>query len=432
MNLLHLSNADIAGGAAAATYQLHTLLRGSGHRSVMAVRQKHSSDPDVIPLGVRPMRTYRWAERYERIQARLSGGYGVASLPFCPFNRNLAPVPNWDSVLQAMPRPDVLFLHWTTNLLTVADIRRLAERVTCPIVWILLDMEPMTGGCHYPGTCTRFHDECRDCPQLQVNGRRDWARRTWQEKYRLLTGMPITFLAPSKWLRHRLANSGLFREHRIVEIPLPMNERMSPSNRAVARQILGVPAEKKVVLAGCQNLKSPRKGMDRLIAAARVLEAQGRSCAKQSGNNSEVLFLLMGTSGHAISAELPFPSKDTGYIRSDVELSLMYQAADVFACPSLEDAGPMMVSQAMLCGTPVVAFDTGIVPELIVTGENGYVARLGDAEDFAHGLDAMLTNDGSAGRRAAESAARHHDQRLIVDGYRGLLDELKRRASQTL
>ena len=103
-----------------------------------------------------------------------------------------------------------------------------------------------------------------------------------------------------------------------------------------------------------------------------------------------------------------------GYVHSEIELVLSYQAADVFACPSMQDAGPMMVSQAMLCGTPVIAFDMGIVPELITSGENGYVARLGDAEDFARGLKTMLADDGSAGLRAAEVASWYHDPQRIA------------------
>ena len=77
MNLLHLSYADIARGAAQATYQLHTLLRESGHRSVLAVRRKDSSDLDVVQVGARSLRTCSWPERIERARVplvrRLSG-----------------------------------------------------------------------------------------------------------------------------------------------------------------------------------------------------------------------------------------------------------------------------------------------------------------------------------------------------------------------
>jgi glycosyltransferase involved in cell wall biosynthesis len=420
MNLLHLSNSDITGGAAQASYQIHTLLRDAGHKSVMAVRRKDSSDIDVVPVGSRSWFNCRLAEGTERLQARLSGGYRTTPLPLHYFNRNLAPIPDFDAALKAMPNPDVLFMHWITNMMTVADIRRLAKRVTCPIVWVLLDMEPMTGGCHYSGTCTRFKTECRDCPQLQTGGGPDWAGRTWHEKWKLLTDLPITFLAPTQWIGNRLSESKLLGGHPVTHIPLPMNSRLRPLEKSIAREILGAPPDKKIILVGSHDLKDPRKGMDRLVTAAKLLR-------KQDASDEKVLFWMMGVDGHQLANALPFPSHNAGYVSHEIELSLMYQAADVFACPSLEDAGPMMVSQAMLCGTPVVAFDTGIAPELIIPDDNGYIARLGDAEDFARGLERMLTHDGSAGKHAAEAASRHHDPRHIATLYNDLLTSLSRR-----
>ncbi len=425
MNLLHLSNSDITGGAAQASYQIHALLRAAGHRSVMAVRRKDSSDPDVVPVGARSWLNCSSAEGAERLRARLSGGYRTTPLPLHYFNRNLAPIPDFDDALKAMPHPDVLFLHWITNMMTVADIRRLAKRVTCPIVWVLLDMEPMTGGCHYSGSCTRFKTECRDCPQLQTGGGSDWAGRTWHDKWKLLTDLPITFLAPTQWIGSRLSESKLFGGHPVTHIPLPMNTRLRPLNKTIAREILGASPDKKIILVGCHNLKDPRKGMDRLVTAAKLLRDQGAS-------DEKVVFWLMGVDGHQLANVLPFPSHNAGYVSHEIELTLMYQAADVFACPSLEDAGPMMVSQAMLCGTPVVAFDTGIAPELIIRDDNGYIARLGNSDDFARGLERMLTHDGSAGERAAEAASRHHDPHLITALYNDLLTGLARRPLETV
>jgi len=423
MNLLHLSTADLHGGAAQATYQIHALLREAGHRSVMAVRRKDSMDPDVVPVGALSLWKCGWPERAERLRTRFAGGHRIQSRPLFTFNRNLAPVPDWEAALEALPKPDVVFLHWINHLMTAADIRRLAERLACPVVWILMDLEPMTGGCHYPGACPRFRDACRDCPQLEAAGRCDWAERTWREKHRQLAGLPITFVAPTRWLAERLAQSGLFRGHAIEQIPLPVNIRMQPLEKAVARKILGLPADRKIVLVGSHNLKDSRKGMEPLVEAAHIL-AQG---AVPSGGRlvrkEDVLFLLAGSNGAELAGRLPFPSQVLGYVRDDIVLSHAYQAADVFACSSLEDAGPMMVSQAMMCGTPVVAFDTGIVPELLVSG-GGFMARLGDAEDFARGLKAMLGDDGSAGRRAAETAARHHDLHRIAQAYGTMLDRL--------
>ncbi len=425
MNLLHFSKADIAGGAAQAAHQLHTLLREAGHKSVMAVRHKVSGDPNVIQLESRTLMNCSWQEKVERGRSRLAGGYGVKPIPYRDFNLNLAPVPNLQTAFEILPHPDVIFLHWITGLLTAADIRRLWQRTSCPLIWVLMDLEPLTGGCHYPGDCIHYRAKCGNCPQLQKGGAQDWAWRTWQEKYRQLKDLPITFVAPTKWVEERLSASSLFKNHHIVHIPLPMKASLRPEDRSIARKVLNLPANKKIVFVGSQNLKDPRKGMDRLVAAANSLAAAEASGLRATIQDN-LLFLIMGNHAQSLAAQIPFPCHDMGYVRSEIELALAYQASDVFASPSLEDAGPMMVSQAMLCGTPVVAFDTGIAKELITTGENGYVATQGDAKDFARGLAMMLSANESAGQNAAAVANHHHSPQSIAHSYATLLTHLTR------
>ena len=71
-------------------------------------------------------------------------------------------------------------------------------------------------------------------------------------------------------------------------------------------------------------------------------------------------------------------------------LSLLYQASDVFVNSSIEDAGPMMVSEALACGTPVVGFDMGVVDNMVINDYNGYKAILKDSVDLANGIYTVL------------------------------------------
>ena len=68
----------------------------------------------------------------------------------------------------------------------------------------------------------------------------------------------------------------------------------------------------------------------------------------------------------------------------------IYNAADLFVIPSLEDNLPNTVMESMACGTPCVGFDTGGIPEMIDHGCNGYVAHHKSAEDFARGIIVLL------------------------------------------
>ena len=103
--------------------------------------------------------------------------------------------------------------------------------------------------------------------------------------------------------------------------------------------------------------------------------------------HDDVLVLVAGN----MDNQLVFAkeAKVLGYLNED-QLIEAYQMADVFVCPSLADAGPLMVKQSCFCGTPVVAFPVGVSAELVENGETGYLAQYGNVDDLAHGIDEIV------------------------------------------
>jgi glycosyltransferase involved in cell wall biosynthesis len=67
-----------------------------------------------------------------------------------------------------------------------------------------------------------------------------------------------------------------------------------------------------------------------------------------------------------------------------------FNAATLFVCPTLEDSGPGILGQAMLCGVPTVAFATGAAIDMIQTGDTGYLAELGNSADLANGIEFIV------------------------------------------
>lgn len=91
--------------------------------------------------------------------------------------------------------------------------------------------------------------------------------------------------------------------------------------------------------------------------------------------------------------EIKFEKIYLDYIHDFRLLSLLYQSASVFVNSSIEDAGPMMVSEALACGTPVVGFEMGVILNMVFNGFNGYKAKLKDSNDLANGIREIIMLD---------------------------------------
>jgi glycosyltransferase involved in cell wall biosynthesis len=79
-----------------------------------------------------------------------------------------------------------------------------------------------------------------------------------------------------------------------------------------------------------------------------------------------------------------------GYISSDRLKSIAYSAADLFIFPTRADNLPLVLQESMACGTPMVSFKIGGVPDLVRPGITGYLAAPEDANDFRNGIVQLL------------------------------------------
>jgi glycosyltransferase involved in cell wall biosynthesis len=88
--------------------------------------------------------------------------------------------------------------------------------------------------------------------------------------------------------------------------------------------------------------------------------------------------------------EFPFKTSFLGTINDDEKLSNCYAAADAFLTTSIEDNLPYTVMESLACGTPVIAFTTGGIPDMVQHQYNGYLAEYRDAESFTDGMEWII------------------------------------------
>jgi glycosyltransferase involved in cell wall biosynthesis len=408
VRITHLSKYDLTGGAAKSAYRLHTGLRLIGHDSRMLVQQKELKDETLIcfqpPLApaTRLRRVFRrYALRNQRrpISSRPGGA------TYFTDDRS----ENGADILGQIPRSDVLNLHWIAGFF---DYRDFFPHVPAglPVVWTLHDMNPFTGGCHYDEGCGRYVEHCGRCPQLASSDDNDLSARIWKRKkmaFASLGAQMLHLVAPSHWLAEEVRRSSLFSCHPITVIPNGLDtERFKPRDRRLAREILGIPLESRVVLFLAESASEKRKGLGLLLEALRGLE-----------NDSDLLFLGVG-SGFT-SDMVTQPSMLTGNIADERILSMIFSAADLFVLPSLEDNLPNTAIEALACGIPTVAFAIGGLPDIVQQGKTGILVPKGDISALMAGIMALLNDpDRRASMAEASRRAAVQEHSLAVQARR--------------
>lgn len=146
----------------------------------------------------------------------------------------------------------------------------------------------------------------------------------------------------------------------------------------------GLPLDKRIILFVSQKVTDKRKGIEYFI------DAIDKLVAKNPQMKDDTAIAILGGHAEDVAEQLPLPTFPIGYINDERKIVAVYNSADVFVLPSLEDNLPNTIMEAMACGVPCVAFKVGGIPEMIDHRRNGYVASVRDAADLAEGIEWVL------------------------------------------
>lgn len=417
MKVVIVNKSDIQGGAARAAYRLHTGLREIGVDSKMLVDNKISDDPNVYgPEGKINKSWSKVRPFIDRIPLKL---YDWQKTPFHPawIGRNIIGH-------ELVKKTDITNLHWIAGgFLSIRGISSLVK-LGKPIVWTLHDMWALTGGCHYSGDCEKYIDSCGACPQLNCDKHNDITRKIWRRKKRAYKDLDLTIVTPSRWLAECAKRSSLLSDLKVEVIPNGLNTNIfKPIEKLAARNILNLSKNKKIILIGAMSPTTDRrKGFKYLKEAINKLENMNVF------NKDELCLVIFGASHSKSVEKFPFEVKFLGRLHDDFSLALSYSAADVFIIPSLQDNLPNTVMESLSCGTPVVAFNIGGMPDLIEHKKNGYLAKEKDPKDLAIGIKWIIVDDERRKKisvNAREKALREYTLKMqterYVDLYKALL-----------
>ena len=446
MTILQVNTADRGGGAEGSARALFEAYRTRGHRSWLAVGQRLSADPDVleIPPGTAPSAAGRLLQRLARHLRQEPGRRPAWSAGLARRLEILADperrhawrhgledmaFPNTARLLERCPAlPDVVHCH---NLhggyFDLRELPAISRRV--PLILNLRDTWLLTGHCGYFIDCPRWRHGCGQCPDLRRYPpiRRDATAANWQRKAAIFAQCRVAVTAPSQWLLDQARQSMLQAdEYRLIPNGIDL-EAFRPGDRAADRARLGLPAEVPVVMVAAASRRNVYKDPETQAAGLRALAAAWNGPARP-------VVLCVGSApdpsglgGLAVHA-VPYQSHPDA-------LAACYRAADVFVHTARAEAFGKTVTEAMACGTPVVASAVGGIPEQLSDGREGFLCPPGDAAALAARLIDLLSQP----QRRAECAAaalrraRDFDVRTQVSRFLEWYEDLiqARRAAAT-
>ncbi|WP_295770454.1 glycosyltransferase family 4 protein [uncultured Mucilaginibacter sp.] len=382
LKVVHINTYDGNGGAGRACLRLNRGLIAAGIDSKVVVHYKFGKNPSILTFNTNIIQKAFTAATIiaERVLAKRELNPSKRTpFSFTWFGRSVIRHPD-------VKAADVIHLHWINHsFLNPAHLAELAK-LNKPIVWTFHDSNAFTGGCHVRYTCDHFLRECGHCPLLKNPDANDVSRKIWAQKDNAYKQLNINVVAPSSWMLDSVLKSSLMHDKPAVQIPNTLEtDIFRPMDKAEAKRKLGLPDDKFIFLTGFMpSRKDLHKGASYLMESLELLKT------RLGAKADSVELVVFGNRDAKNVPEFPFTTKFLGTINDDEKLANCYAAADAFLIPSLEDNLPYTVMESLSCGTPVVAFTTGGIPNMVEHGYNGYLAEYRSSESFADGMDWVI------------------------------------------
>jgi glycosyltransferase involved in cell wall biosynthesis len=376
LKVLHVNYYDVKGGAAKAASRLHHGMLNAGIDSQMLVIGKKSADDTVIMAWGHWLQAALYFKQHlELILLKMQKTANIM-----PHSLNLF-ASGLDKQINAL-KPDIVNIHWIAG--AMLSFRELAN-INAPIVWTLHDSWAYTGTEHYHlNGCVRFRDGYTADNRMPGDSGLDIDRWIWRQKRLAWQNLQLAAVGPSQWITDEAKASVLLKAKNVVNIHNGLDlETFKPADRTAARRRLGLPPERKIVMFGAFSLNDSNKGGSELFKIIDLLKKTYQEPFE---------LLLMGNK----STEYAFDGINvncTGYLEKDEDIAAVYAAADVFILPSKLDNLPNMLVEAIACGVPCVAFNTGGIPDIITHKFNGWLAEAFNCEDFACGIKWALAGE---------------------------------------
>lgn len=325
-----------------------------------------------------------------------------------PFTMGEFGVANRVRLSEILQEIDVIHIHWINRgFFSIRQLKQLAD-FNIPIVWTMHDMWAFTGGCHYDGECGNYREKCTNCICV-IKGKKDFWKEQLEKK-KIFEQSNFYFVGCSEWITNCARESYILKEQKhVMCIPNPIDSAFissSHKNICGTRNKYKVPNDKKIVLFGAMSLKDERKGGNLIADLISKMPSD------------EFHIVIFGDSSGEIE-ELFDNITSLGKISNSEIMNEIYSMCDAFIALSIQENLANTVMESLASGTPVVAFNIGGMPDMIIDGINGKLVDPFNISDFIASINYVVERPWMR-QKAVETVKNRFSSEIIGKKYYSL------------
>lgn len=386
--ILIISSCRLSQGPAAIAKQYYDAFCQHGYETDLLLKYPEAGHPEykyVVKDNYERSFFTRLRNRYYRFRSRK---WKIVDYQYLIFYTKeiYPPTPSKLVVNKIETEYDLVLIVFWQGLLSFETIQKIYDKLRCQIHFIGVDYSQMSGGCHFTGSCNRYMTGCGECPALQHRDKNDFT--AWNIQYRkefYAKVKPIVY--GNHYMQQFYKKSLLLKDANCEILPSAIidTEIFKPMDPNEFRTKYHIPLDKKhVLMFGSQYLNNPRKGVSYLLEAFSILKQ------RMKDRSNDIIVVIVGKGCDEIKERIALDAISIEYVEMN-RLPEIYAISSCFICPSIDDAGPMMVNQSLCCGIPVVGFEMGAVLEVVKDKGTGICVPLKDSQKLADGIYQIIT-----------------------------------------
>ena len=240
---------------------------------------------------------------------------------------------------QWIQEADIIHLHWIGNFV---DFPTFFKSIKKPIVWRLPDFNAILGCFHYLN-CDKqtskqllaIEKECASIKRKSLSNTHD-----------------LHIVAISEQMREAISRSQILGKYHITLINNGVDtNKYHHYDKESTRKEFGFKQDDIIFMFSSQSLEDKRKGLKELMTALETL------------NIENSLLLCIGSYQKQPNTNIRI--KCVGPICDETTMAKFYSVSDYFVTPAFQESFGQTTTEALSCGTPVIAFPSGIAADII-------------------------------------------------------------------